>query len=322
MSLGATSGMNLDTTAATQGLALDANSLSSLRAAADRDPQGTVRQAAAQFEALFMQEMLKSMRAAVPKSGLFDGAGTDQYTSMLDSQLAQTLSGRSGGLAEVIARQMNRHLNGGQDPVADPDGMPTQVLRSRPTNGRPASEAGASGVEATGAAATGERPLNPVQTAFVERMWPHARAAEKLTGIPAAYVVGQAALESGWGRRDIRDGQGNPSHNLFGIKATGNWSGPTVATLTTEYVDGEPRKMVEQFRRYESYEAAFVDWARLMTRSQRYAEVLKAGTAAEFAHGLEAAGYATDPRYGDKLTRTIRQAEQVANQTQMNGTSR
>ena len=309
MSLGASSGMSIDTTAATQGLALDANALSSLRASADRDPQGTVRQAAAQFEALFMQELLKSMRAAVPKSGLLDGAGTDQYTSMLDSQLAQSLSGRAGGLADVIARQMSRHLNGGQDPVGDPEGMPVQVLQSRPTNGGNTVEAS-------------ERPLNPVQSAFVEKMWPHARAAEKLTGVPAAYVVGQAALESGWGRRDIRDGQGNPSHNLFGIKATGNWRGPTVATLTTEYVDGEPRKMVEQFRRYESYEAAFVDWARLMTRSQRYADVLKAGDAAEFAHGLQAAGYATDPRYGDKLARTIRQAEQVANQTQLNGAQR
>jgi peptidoglycan hydrolase FlgJ len=139
-------------------------------------------------------------------------------------------------------------------------------------------------------------------------MWPHALAAQEQTGLPAAFVVGQAALESGWGKRDIRDADGKPSHNLFGIKATGGWKGETVAVLTTEYVDGKPRKMVEQFRKYDSFSDAFTDWSRLMTRSSRYAEVLKAGNAAEFARGLEDAGYATDPRYSEKLERTINQA--------------
>ena len=139
-------------------------------------------------------------------------------------------------------------------------------------------------------------------------MWPHALAAQEKTGLPAAFVVGQAALESGWGRRDIRDADGNPSHNLFGIKATGGWKGDTVAVLTTEYVDGKPRKMVEEFRKYDSFADAFTDWSRLMTRSSRYAEVLKAGNAADFARGLENAGYATDPRYSEKLERTINQA--------------
>ena len=152
------------------------------------------------------------------------------------------------------------------------------------------------------------RRLSPAQAAFVEDMWPHALAAQEKTGLPAAFVVGQAALESGWGRRDIRDADGNPSHNLFGIKATGGWKGDTVAVLTTEYVDGKPRKMVEEFRKYDSFADAFTDWSRLMTRSSRYAEVLKAGNAADFARGLENAGYATDPRYSEKLERTINQA--------------
>ncbi|MGE0801881.1 MAG: flagellar assembly peptidoglycan hydrolase FlgJ [Lautropia sp.] len=311
------------------GLALDARALDALRRDADRDPEAAARQAAQQFEALFMQQLMKSMRAAVPKSGMFDGPGAETYTSMLDSQLAQTMAGKSGGLADIIARQITRHMNrgnGAADAVppnpADP-ASGTDPGYGRITIGRGgAAGPGAAATEAIGAeaarvpgaadAAVEARPLNPVQAAFVERMWPHARAAERKTGVPAAYVIGQAALESGWGRRDIRDADGNPSYNLFGIKATGGWQGRTIATLTTEYVDGEARKSVEQFRRYESYEQAFTDWADLMNRSARYAGVLRADSASEFAQALGRSGYATDPRYGDKLERTINQTLQHA----------
>ena len=304
--------------AAAPGLALDGRALDALRRTADGDPEAAVRQAAEQFEALFMQQLMKSMRAAVPKSGLFDGPGSDLYTGMLDSQLTQAMAGKPGGLAEIIAKQMTRHLNGGGA------GAPRQADEGAP--GGVAAGAGAAVGEGEGGPGVagrrmvqdgdpleqaGTRRLNPVQVAFVERMWPHAMAAQKKSGIPAAYVVGQAALESGWGRRDIRDADGNPSHNLFGIKATGGWQGRTVAVMTTEYVDGQPQKVVEQFRRYDSYEEAFTDWSRLMTRSTRYASVLKASTAADFARGLEQAGYATDPRYGEKLERTINQALQL-----------
>jgi peptidoglycan hydrolase FlgJ len=327
------------------GLALDARALASLRQSAEVDPQGSIRKAAGQFEALFMQQLLKSMRAAIPKSGMFDGPGSEMYTGMLDSQLTQAMAGAPGGLADLIAKQMSRHLGIQQ----------AREAAQAAGNATAAAAAGAAGAAAAGASTdqakragaaesadtadtadaaaraaearaldsaygrnrledAGElqaslaRRLGPAQAAFVEQMWPHALAAQEKTGLPAAFVVGQAALESGWGRRDIRDADGNPSHNLFGIKATGGWQGKTVAVLTTEYVDGKPRKVVEQFRKYDSFAEAFTDWSRLMTRSARYADVLKAGNAAEFARGLEDAGYATDPRYSEKLERTINQA--------------
>ena len=112
-------------------------------------------------------------------------------------------------------------------------------------------------------------------------------------------------MESGWGQRDIRDAQGNPSHNLFGIKAGKGWTGRTVAAMTTEYVDGVARKSVELFRRYESYAEAFADWATLMAANPRYRQVVQAGSAREFVEGLEKGGYATDPAYGTKLKQTI-----------------
>ena len=97
---------------ATSGLALDSRALESLRQSSERDPEAKVREAAGQFEALFMQQLLKSMRAAIPKSGMFDGPGSDLYTGMLDSQLTQAMTGRAGGLADVIAKQMTRHMEG------------------------------------------------------------------------------------------------------------------------------------------------------------------------------------------------------------------
>ncbi len=330
----------------TGGLALDARALESLRQSAEVDPEGSIRKAAGQFEALFMQQLLKSMRAAIPKSGMFDGPGSEMYVGMLDSQLTQSMAGTAGGLADLIAKQMSRHLGiqrseeGAREATnrADPATAAGLVGPATPADaGHPLQgTAAAAGAGATAAGATGQsdadakaiaaaygrnrledagelqaslaRRLGPAQAAFVEDMWPHALAAQEKTGLPAAFVVGQAALESGWGRRDIRDADGNASHNLFGIKATGGWQGKTVAVLTTEYVDGKPRKVVEQFRKYDSFAEAFTDWSRLMTRSARYADVLKAGNAAEFARGLEDAGYATDPRYSEKLERTINQA--------------
>ncbi len=299
---------------AAAGLALDARSLASLRKAAASDPDASAKEAASQFEALFMQQLLKSMRAAMPKSGMLDGPGSEMYTSLLDTQLAQAMSGAPGGLADLIAKQITRHMQAVQagDPPAPAAASTGAGVAAPGTGGSAAATDGR--IEGADGARDAEalrdsfaRRLDPRQAEFVERMWPHALAAQERTGLPAAYVVGQAALESGWGRRDIRDADGAPSHNLFGIKATGGWQGETVAVLTTEYVDGQPRKVVEQFRKYESFAEAFTDWARLISGSARYAGVLKAASAADFARGLGEAGYATDPRYSEKLERTINQ---------------
>jgi len=152
---------------------------------------------------------------------------------------------------------------------------------------------------------------------FVARMLDHAVAAGRESGIPAPYILGQAALESGWGRREIRGADGTPSHNLFGIKAGRDWRGPVVETLTTEYVNGVAHKSVGRFRAYGSYAEAFSDYAGLLARSPRYATVSSAPDAASFAGRLQAGGYATDPAYARKLTQVINRtlALQGANPT-------
>lgn len=305
----------LDSTA--QGLAADARSLDTLKRTASRDPQAALKGAAQQFEALFLQMVLKSMRDAIPKSGLLDSDSQQTYTGMLDQQLATRISRSGTGLADVIAKQLGRFMGaapaGADKPAAAVQGAPPPVRAalerySEVAGGMRRAQPVAAAEPATGAAVA-DRRLGDDQRNFVTRMWDHAAAAQQATGIPARFVLAQAALESGWGKREIRDSSGFPTYNLFGIKAGSGWQGKTADVVTTEYDNGVAKKVVEKFRAYNNYSEAFRDWAQLIAGNKRYAEVVESGRAggsgAGFAHGLARAGYATDPDYGAKLTRVI-----------------
>jgi flagellar protein FlgJ len=261
-------------------LATDTRSLEALKFSAGRDPKAAVKEAAKQFEALFMQQLMKSMRDASMSSGMLDNEGSKLGTEMLDTQFATKMTGLPGGLADIIARQLERQMSGAQPAIPS---MPT--TEPAPLNGRKGT---------------------PGQAEFVGRHSDAARAAEAETGIPAAFMIAQAAHESGWGRREIRNADGSPSHNLFGIKAGPSWKGAVAEITTTEYVDGQPRKVTAKFRAYASAAESFADYARLMKTSPRYTGVLANASSAEgFAQGLQKAGYATDPAYAEKLARTI-----------------
>lgn len=136
---------------------------------------------------------------------------------------------------------------------------------------------------------------------------PAAQRASQASGVPAQLIMAQAALESGWGRREPRASDGQPSFNLFGIKADKSWTGPVVHAATTEYGQGALQKTQASFRAYGSYDEAFADYARFLTSNPRYGAVLHAPDAAQAAHGLQRAGYATDPDYGSKLVRLMKQ---------------
>lgn len=261
-------------------LATDTRSLEALKFSAGKDPKAAVKEAAKQFEALFMQQLMKSMRDASMSSGMLDNEGSKLGTDMLDTQFATKMTGLPGGLADIIAKQLERQMSGAQPAI--PSAAATEVA---PLNGRKGT---------------------PGQAEFVGRHSDAARAAEAETGIPAAFMIAQAAHESGWGRREIRNADGSPSNNLFGIKAGPSWKGAVAEVTTTEYVDGQPRKVTAKFRAYASAAESFADYARLMKTSPRYTGVLANATSAEgFAQGLQKAGYATDPAYADKLARTI-----------------
>ena len=266
---------------------LDAHGLDALRLQAKQNPNQALSQVSKQFEAVFMEMMLKSMRDATPQDGPFDSEQTKMYTSMLDQQIAQTLAKKGIGLADIMTRQLSRstvaqHVN----PPAAP-----QISRATLPQGGVLDAASAVAGSAGGAD-------------FISKMLPHAREAARRTGIPAKFMLGQAALETGWGKHEIKSANGRPSHNLFGIKADKHWKGPVVTAPTTEYVNGMPRKVYQNFRAYHSYAESFQDYAHMLAHDPRYASVVASGhDAAGFAQGLQTAGYATDPHYSDKLMR-------------------
>jgi flagellar protein FlgJ len=258
-----------------------------LRARAATDPKSAIKAAAKQFEAMFMQQLMKSMRESTMASGMLDNAGTQMGTEMLDTQFANQMSGLRGGLGEVIARQLERQMSG------QTGAAPAQAIPAASAAGAPARGASVGSVK-------------PSQEEFLRLHQSSAAAAQAQTGIPATFMVAQAAHESGWGRHEIRNADGTSSFNLFGIKAGSSWQGKVTQVATTEVVDGQPRKVMAKFRAYASYEESFKDYAQLMKDNPRYANVVSAGNSAQgFAQGLQRAGYATDPAYADKLTRVI-----------------
>jgi flagellar protein FlgJ len=270
-----------------------AGGLENLRIKADRDPKGAVREAAKQFETMFTQQLLKQMRDSTMNTDMMDNEATKMGTEMLDSQWATKMAGLPGGLSDVIARQLERQMGITQGVTAKPlsaNPMPVDPLHADAPVALPQKAA----------------------ASFIQAHTDAAAAAEKATGIPAKFMIAQAAHETGWGRKEIKNADGTTSFNLFGIKAGPNWKGATTETTTTEYIGGKAHKVTQTFRAYASYAESFADYANTMKNSPRYAAVVAAGNDANgFAKGLQKAGYATDPAYAAKLSKMIHMTERV-----------
>ncbi len=290
----------------------DTQSLAKLKGALRKDDPQALKAAAQQFEAVFLQMVLKSMRAAAPQESMMDSDQSRFYQELLDSQLAQTMAAKGGtGLAAIIEKQLSRPEVTALD---NSKGIPLEpLLRSLPINPGQRSlplpnQNLAPGFPLQGSPMQSAVPVSAVENqaeAFASATLPYALAASEQTGIPADFLVAHAALESGWGRSEPRSADGVPSFNVFGIKAGSNWSGRVVETTTTEYVNGVAEKRVERFRAYGSYAESFQDYAQLLAGSPRYGEVLGSRDPGTFARGLQRAGYATDPAYASKLERII-----------------
>ena len=270
-----------------------AGGLENLRIKADRDPKSAVREAAKQFETMFTQQLLKQMRDSTMNSDMTDNEGTKMGTEMLDSQWASKMAGLPGGLSDVIARQLERQMGIAQGVTAKPasaNPMPIDPLHPDAPVALPQKAA----------------------AAFIQAHTDAAAAAEKETGIPAKFMIAQAAHETGWGRKEIKNSDGTTSYNLFGMKAGPSWKGATTDITTTEYIGGRAHKVTQTFRAYASYAESFADYASTMKNSPRYAAVVAAGSDANgFAKGLQKAGYATDPSYAAKLAKMIHMTERV-----------
>ncbi|WNN46035.1 flagellar assembly peptidoglycan hydrolase FlgJ [Winslowiella toletana] len=282
--------------------AYDSQSLNDLKRQASHDPKGKALQVAKQVEGMFVQMMMKSMRQALPQDGMLSTEQTRMYTSMYDQQIAQQIGAKGLGLADTIVRQMS--------PAAKPDesaGTLPMPLDKSFINTLPAVELEQRVRRALPKIPTTAVPLSGDSSEFIARLAQPAQQASAESGIPHHLILAQAALESGWGQRQILTRDGKPSFNLFGIKANSSWQGDKTEITTTEYEHGVAKKVKASFRVYNSYAEALNDYVKLITNNPRYAAVASAQTAEQGAQALQAAGYATDPKYAQKLTGMIQQ---------------
>jgi flagellar protein FlgJ len=259
----------------------DFGQYAALRRSAEQDDPAALREVAGQFEALFIESMLKDMRDTSLGESLFtDSDQHKMYQGMLDQQLSvEMASGRGIGLAEMLVRQMGGEVGSvpaTQGPFMLPAARPAGSVASLPTWS------------------------NPVD--FAKDVWPHAeRAARHLNVAPEA-ILAQAALETGWGRHVMPRGDGASSLNLFGIKAGSGWQGGSVARATIEYEGGVARHEVAKFRSYPDVASTFDDYVELIGHHPRYAAARNHGDDAQaFAKALQQSGYATDPAYAEKI---------------------
>lgn len=292
-----------------QRLAIDPAAAVDLRAKLRQDPQTGVKQAAQQFEGMLLNLMLKSMRDASSGGGLLDSEQSRFFTAIGDQQLAQGLAAQAPlGFAGLIEKQLSRQISPATGDTASStiDAL-QQSLLSQYTHRLPAATPGTAGAQrATGVpAAANTAGTSPGARGFVDRVWPHATEAAAVTGVPAHFLVAHSALESGWGKHEIRAADGSPSFNLFGVKAGRSWSGPSVEVQTTEFVNGEARPVRARFRVYASYAEAFRDYGTLLSKNPRFSGIIGQQDGTQFARSLQQAGYATDPMYADKLARII-----------------
>lgn len=297
-------------------VAFDPRELARLRGQAQQAPQSaaTQMQVARQFEAMLLNMMLQRMRDATPREGLFDSQQTRLVQSLADQQLASSLADPGIGLAQALFRQMQQGLGKAAATASQAmgqTGAPSVSQQTQATQkaagwlGMLDGFARRQAVEASGEQQAASGGMLGRVADFVSRLVPAARDVAQASGIPLKLMLGQAALESGWGQREIRHADGSPSHNLFGIKATGGWTGKTVDVLTTEYDQGVPRKVTQTFRAYDSYADAFLDYARLIAGSPRYESVRQATDHNDAARRIQQSGYATDPAYAEKLIRVM-----------------
>lgn len=278
--------------------AFDVRSLDTLKREAGRQTPGALKAAAKQMEGIFVQMMMKSMRDATFKSDLLSSHSSEMYTAMHDQQVAQNIAGSGQlGFADLIVRQLGGESD---EPVVSAPGR--DFLRPG------LSSAPATGPLRLPAPVSFAKPAEGAHP-FIARLLRPAQAAAQQSGLHPHLILAQAALESGWGKREIPAADGRPSHNLFGIKATSDWRGKTTEITTTEYINGVKQKVKAAFRVYDSYEHALADYAKLLTNNPRYRGVVQSGSPEQGARALQAGGYATDPAYAKKLITIIQKVK-------------
>lgn len=314
----------------------DFQSLSKLKMDAQEQTPEAIQQVAKQFESVFLGMMLKSMRQAHLSEGMLDSQQSEFYRDMYDQQIALNMAGKQGfGLADFIVKQLTPKKPSGEkkeleDYLQDAD---IASLSAMPAGQNPAVTAkNADPLDASGLRSlernlarlemrrqtlspqwqsqddewqTQKLGIEPVLNSkqdFMQQLRPHALQAAQALGVDPNLLLAQAALETGWGQAVIKNGQGESSFNLFNIKADKSWQGKQAKTLTLEFDGGVAKKEMAGFRSYPSFKASFDDYVSFIKSNPRYSEALKkAANPVYYIQELQQAGYATDPKYAEKI---------------------
>lgn len=313
-------------------LYMNMQQFSELKLSARQHSRDASKAAAQQFEGLFVQMMLKNMRAAAVVDPSQHSSNMDFYMDMHDKQMALMMSQQGGiGIAGLIEKQLNRFLPEGQESAADPGNelpvfqmpeIPARKLPLAEMNYVPANPAVSTHeLDATVATTDASIATSSLQgeilepftgwdnaNSFVADLWPHAEQAAQRLGVSASVLVAQSALETGWGQHAMKKPDGSIAFNLFGIKANHGWQGQSVNQQTLEFRNGAMQRESAQFRAYDSVAEAMDDYVDFVQSNPRYARALQhAGSDRHYIENLHRGGYATDPDYADKIINIMQQ---------------
>ena len=297
----------------------DFSGLNEMRARARVDPQASLKQVAKQFEGIFIQMMLKSMRDASMGDENFDSDQSKLYRDMFDKQIALDMANSKGiGIADSMVRQLGRNnpdqskpesvnlaLNMPKNNVIHGKMLPLSMHRLSAVDS--SSVGGLSNFELTAMKPMTDKVNFNSPEEFTQHILPYAEKAAKELGVSPLVLVSQAALETGWGKAVTRRPDGESSFNLFNIKADSRWGGDKVVKSTLEYDNGLAKYEKASFRSYDSYADSFDDYVDFLRTNNRYGDALhNNGDDKLFIKDLHKAGYATDPNYADKVLNILK----------------
>jgi flagellar protein FlgJ len=317
---------------------LDVNGLNSIRQDAKSgdkaSKEAALDQAAKQFESIFMQMLMKSMRKAqdvLASDSPFNSESTKFYRDMHDQQMSLEMSNNGSlGLSELIVRQLGGDDNFKPHTILRSDGnldsrgsvritqsalLTNRNLVNDPTAKQdPEKDRQTNGSAAAQMASLLQSPTFEQPKDFVSALTADAKRVQEKIKVPFEVVIAQAALETGWGQKIIKTDSGESSNNLFNNKADSRWAGDKTHKETLEFENGAMVKKREPFRVYETIGESVNDYLNLLTGSERYQGALeKAENVEQFLHGIQGAGYATDPDYAKKIMATLRTVTSLLN---------
>jgi len=267
--------------------------LHKLKLAAKNASPEALEEVANQFEAFFLKMMLKQMRDANLGEGIFDSDQSRLYQDMMDQQLSLDLADkRTVGIADSIIRQL-QHTVKQNEKSEKLNPLPQRTSFDRPM------------LKMSSDIQPRENNFETPKD-FIKKMRPYAEDAASKLGVPVNVLLAQSALETGWGNKVIQHDNGQSSHNLFGIKANKQWDGQHARVSSLEYVNGNAKREVSNFRVYESYKQSYDDYVDFIKSNNRYHAALQKSNDGEgYIKALQDAGYATDPQYAEKVMNIV-----------------